>query len=110
MRDAFDRTGSLIATVECLIGTAKSLIPFEPHQWSDTTLAIGASGLLDPESVDERFEPLSNRGLFRGFLRRGTRQLFDTIREKRRARRERNRGRWRRKFRKLWNAARKHDD
>ncbi|MBO9376057.1 phospholipase [Sphingomonas histidinilytica] len=110
VRDAFDRTGSLIATVECLIGTAKSLIPFEPHQWSDATLAIGASGLLDPESVDERFEPLSNRGLFRGFLRRGTRQLFDTIREKRRARRERNRGRWRRKFRKLWNAARQLDD
>ena len=46
----------------------------------------------------------------RGFLRRGTRQLFDTIREKRRARRERNRGRWRRKFRKLWNAARQLDD
>jgi phosphatidylserine/phosphatidylglycerophosphate/cardiolipin synthase-like enzyme len=110
VRDAFDRTGSLIGTVECLIGEGKSLISFEPHQWSDATLAIGASGLLDPESVDERFEPLSNRGLFRGFLRRGTRQLFDTIRETRRARRERNRGRWRRKFRKLWKAARTLND
>ncbi|MES2494964.1 MAG: phospholipase D-like domain-containing protein [Pseudomonadota bacterium] len=110
VRDAFDRTGSLIGTVECLIGGGKSLIPFEPATWSDTTLAIGASGLLDPESVDERFEPLSNRGLFRGFLRRGTRQLFDTIREKRRIRRERNRGRWRRKFRKLWDAARELND
>jgi len=98
---AFERTGSLIATVECLRGDGKTLVPFEPQKWNDATLAIGASGLLDPESVDERFEPLSNRGLFRGFLRRGTRQLFNEIRERRRKRRERNRGRWRRKFREL---------
>lgn len=110
VHDAFDRTGSLIATIECLIGTGKSLVPFEPDHWSDTTLAIGASELLDPESVDERFEPLSNRGLFRGFLRRGTRQLFDHIRERRRLRRERNRGRWRRKLRRLWEAAKKVRD
>lgn len=110
VRAAFDRTGSLIATVECLLGEGKSLVLFEPDRWSDTTLAIGASELLDPESVDERFEPLSNRGLFRGFLRRGTRQLFDNIRERRRRRRERNRGRWRRKFRQLWDAARTGGD
>lgn len=99
---AFDETGSLIATIECLRGEGKTLIPFEPQPLSDATLEIGASELLDPESVDERFEPLSNRGLFRGFLRRGTRQLFNQIRERRRARRERNRGRWRRKFRALF--------
>ena len=92
---AFDSTGSLIGTVECLRGAGKTLEPFEPGPWSDTTLAIGASELLDPESVDERWEPLSNRGLFRGFLRRGTRQLFDKVK----ARRKRNRGRWKRKFR-----------
>ena len=102
VREAFERTGSLIGTVECLRGDGKTLVPFEPGEWGDTTLAIGSSGLLDPESVDERWEPLSNRGLFRGFLRRGTRQLFATIRERRRLRRERNRGRWRRKFRQLW--------
>lgn len=110
VRAAFERTGSLIATVDCLLGEGKSLVPFEPDRWSDTTLAIGASELLDPESVDERFEPLSSRGLFRGFLRRGTRQLFDNIRERRRLRRERNRGRWRRKFRQLWKAARPGGD
>jgi hypothetical protein len=66
--------------------------------------------MLDPESVDERWEPLSNRGLFRGFLRRGTRQFFDRVRERRRKRRERNRGRWRRKFHKLWNEATRHGD
>lgn len=92
---AFQQTGSLIGTIECLRGDGKTLEPFEPGAWNDATLAIGASELLDPESVDERWEPLSNRGLFRGFLRRGTRQLFDKIR----ARRKRNRGRWKRKFR-----------
>ena len=110
VRDAFVRTGSLIGTVECLRGTGKTLVEFEPGQWSDATLAIGSSGMLDPESVDERWEPLSNRGLFRGFLRRGTRQLFDAVRERRRRRRERNRGRWRRKFRQIWHATRTRVD
>ncbi|KKC26381.1 phospholipase D-like domain-containing protein [Sphingomonas sp. SRS2] len=94
---AFEQTGSLIGTIECLRGEGKTLVPFEPGGWSDATLAIGASELLDPESVDERWEPLSNRGLFRGFLRRGTRQIFDKVR----ARRARNRGRWKKKFRKF---------
>lgn len=106
VRDAFDKTGSLIGTIECLRGQGKTLIPFDPGDWSDASLAIGATEALDPESVDERFEPLSNRGLFRGFLRRGTRQLFATVRERRRRRRERNRGRWKRKFRQFWDAAR----
>lgn len=106
VRDAFAQTGSLIGTIECLRGEGKTLIEFDPGEWGDTSLAIGSSGLLDPESVDERFEPLSNRGLFRGFLRRGTRQLFDRVRK----RRERNRGRWRRRFRKLWDEATGHGD
>jgi hypothetical protein len=76
-------------------------VPFEPAPLDGTTLALGASELLDPESVDERFEPLSNRGLFRGFLRRSTRNLFERMRERRRRRRERNRGRWRKRLRHL---------
>ena len=81
-------------------------MPLDPEGWNDTAIAIGASELLDPESVDERFEPLSNRGLYRGFLRRGTRQVLGTIRERRRQRRERNRGRWKRKFHKLFKHSR----
>lgn len=110
VRDAFERTGSLIGTVECLRGEGKTLVPFEPGELSDATIAIGASELLDPESVDERFEPVSTRGLFRGFLRRGSRQLFQSLRERRRKRRERNRGRWRRKFRHLWDITRGGSD
>jgi phosphatidylserine/phosphatidylglycerophosphate/cardiolipin synthase-like enzyme len=110
VRNAYAQTGSLLATIECLRGKGKTLIEFDPGEWGDASIAIGSSELLDPESVDERWEPLSNRGLFRGFLRRGTRQLFQTIRERRRKRRERNRGRWRRKFRALWEAAKRHDD
>jgi phosphatidylserine/phosphatidylglycerophosphate/cardiolipin synthase-like enzyme len=101
VREAFERTGSLIGAVECLRGQGKTLVPFEPGAWNDASLAIGTSELLDPESVDERFEPLSNRGLFRGFLRRGTRQIVEKIRERRRRRRERNRGRWRRQWKRL---------
>lgn len=110
VREAFEKTGSLIGTIECLRGEGKTLLPFDPGEWSDATLAIGSTEALDPESVDERFEPLSNRGLFRGFLRRGTRQLIATAREKRRRRRERNRGRWKRKFRQLWEVARGGED
>ena len=110
VRQAFDRTGSLIGTIECLrTDSGKTLHPLDPVEPNGATFAIGASELLDPESVDERFEPLSSRGLFRGFLRRGTRELIDTVREKRRARRERNRGRWKRKFQKVMAAARGHD-
>lgn len=111
VRAAFDRTGSLIGAIECLrTDSGKTLLPLEPGDPNGATFAIGASELLDPESVDERFEPLSNRGLFRGFLRRGTHQLIDTVREKRRARRERNRGRWKRKFRKVMAVARGRRD
>lgn len=99
--EAFDHTQSLIATIETLRGHGKTLVPFDPVLLDDRTLALGASELLDPESVDERFEPLSNRGLFRGFLRRSTRNLFEHLREHRRLRREHNRGRWRRRLRHL---------
>ena len=92
---------SLIATIESMRGRGKTLIPFDPPEFSDTTLGLGASELLDPESVDERFEPLAGRGLFRGFLKRGTRHLWNEMRQRRLERRERNRGRWRRKLRRL---------
>ncbi|TZG28808.1 phospholipase D-like domain-containing protein [Sphingomonas montanisoli] len=92
---------SLIATIDALRGHGKTLVPFDPPEISDATHMLGASELLDPESVDERFEPLSGRGLFRGFLRRGTRHLWNDLRERRLRRREHNRGRWRRKLRRL---------
>lgn len=98
---AYDETGSLIATVEALRGRGKTLRPFDPPPLDDTTRAIGASEMLDPESVDERFEPLSNRGLFRGVLRRSTGQFFTHLRKQRRRRRERNRGKWRKRIRHL---------
>jgi phosphatidylserine/phosphatidylglycerophosphate/cardiolipin synthase-like enzyme len=102
VRATIEQTGSLIGAIEILRGPGKTLIPFDPGEWSDTSLAIGASELLDPESVDERFEPVSNRGLFRGFLRRGTREMVEKIR----ARRHRRRGIWKRRFRKMWDTAR----
>jgi phosphatidylserine/phosphatidylglycerophosphate/cardiolipin synthase-like enzyme len=98
---AFAECGSLIAAIEGLRGNGKTLVPFDPPEISDASRALGASELLDPESVDERFEPLSGRGLFRGFLRRGTHHLISDLRERRRRRRERNRGRWRKRIRQI---------
>ncbi|MFW2830657.1 phospholipase D-like domain-containing protein [Sphingomonas sp. ID0503] len=77
-------TGSLIATVEALRGEGKTLVPFEPPALSGFARALGASELLDPESAEERFEPLSKRGLFR---RRAWWRQLHRWRQERKARR-----------------------
>jgi len=77
-------TGSLIATVDALAGHGKTLRRFRPPDFSGIDRALGASELLDPESVDERFEPLSRRGLFR---RRDWWRRWQAWRDQRRARR-----------------------
>lgn len=58
-----DRTGSLIATIEQLRGTGRSLRPFDPPEFSDVENEIAESELLDPESADAQFEPFARPGL-----------------------------------------------
>jgi phosphatidylserine/phosphatidylglycerophosphate/cardiolipin synthase-like enzyme len=78
----FAETGSLLATVDRLAGSGKTLVRFEPPALSGIGRALGASELLDPESARERFEPLSRRGLFR---RQGWWQRMRRWRQRRRA-------------------------
>jgi phosphatidylserine/phosphatidylglycerophosphate/cardiolipin synthase-like enzyme len=61
-----EETGSLIATVERLRGPGRSLVPFEPPDFSDAAEAVAKSQVADPESADQDFEPLARRRLLRG--------------------------------------------
>ena len=63
-------TGSLIATVEALRGTGRSLRPYEVPDLPEIQKWLADNEVLDPENPDEMFEPMSGRGLWRGRLGR----------------------------------------
>ena len=77
----FGATGSLIAAVEALRGSGRTLLPFEPPEPNALEAAIADSEALDPESAGEAFEPLARPGLLSG--------LRDAVRRRRHRRRER---------------------
>ena len=62
---AYAESGSLVATVERLRGTGRTLRPYAPPDLSKVEEAIADTEILDPEGPDEMFEPLARRGLFR---------------------------------------------
>ena len=66
----FTETGSLIATVERLRGSGKTLDPYEVPELSAVTEWLADNEVLDPEGPDEMFESLAKRGLFRRRLRK----------------------------------------
>lgn len=61
-----EATGSLIAAIEALRGSGRTLLPFSPPEPSAAEAAIADSEALDPESSGEDFEPQSRPGLFAG--------------------------------------------
>ncbi|WP_129790837.1 phospholipase D-like domain-containing protein [Sphingosinicella sp. CPCC 101087] len=61
-----EETGSLIAAVERLRGPGRTLVPFEPPDFSDAAEAIAKSEIADPESASQDFEPMARRRLLRG--------------------------------------------
>lgn len=63
-------TGSLIATIEALRGSGRTLLPFDPPEPDQLAKAIVRAELLDPESAGNDFEPLARPGLFAGLRRR----------------------------------------
>ncbi|MEO9131569.1 MAG: phospholipase D-like domain-containing protein [Sphingomonas sp.] len=66
-------TGSLIATIEALRGSGKTLHPYEMPELSEAEKLLVDNEVLDPEGPEEMFEPLAKRSLFRGLsLRRRT--------------------------------------
>ena len=58
-------TGSLIATIERLRGTGRTLVPYEDPDLSAVEAWLADHEVLDPEDPDEMFEPPTARGLFR---------------------------------------------
>lgn len=61
--------GSLIACIEALRGSGRSLRPLEPEEPSDIAKAAAKSEALDPESTGDGFEP-ARPGLLRRLRRR----------------------------------------
>ena len=62
---AFAETGSLIATVERLRGSGRSLRPYQPPEPGPAAKAIAGSEIADPESADQPFEPMARGRLLR---------------------------------------------
>jgi len=66
----FERTGSLLATIEALRGPGRSLALLPVAQPSDAATFIADRELLDPKSPDRMFEGMSRRSLFDPVRRR----------------------------------------
>ncbi|HEX8241737.1 MAG TPA: phospholipase D-like domain-containing protein [Allosphingosinicella sp.] len=66
---SFDKTGSLIATIERLRGDGRTLLPFRPPEFSAALTAVAKSELLDPEGAEAPFERRAPRRLLAGFRR-----------------------------------------
>ncbi|PCD04456.1 phospholipase [Sphingomonas spermidinifaciens] len=64
------QTGSLIATVERLRGSGRTLKPFDPPEKGDLQRGIARSQALDPEHPDQAFEPAGHGRLVKGVRRR----------------------------------------
>lgn len=58
-------TGSLIAAIEQLRGSGRTLLPYDVPNLSEVEAWLADHEVLDPEGPDEMFEVLSARGLFR---------------------------------------------
>lgn len=59
------KQGSLIAAIEALRGTGRSLRPYEAPNLSSVEEWLANNEVLDPESPSEMFELTTKRGLFR---------------------------------------------
>ncbi len=71
VQETIARTGSLIATIEELRGTGKTLHPYEVPDLSSVEEWLADNEVLDPEGPEEMFESLSKRGLFRRLSLKG---------------------------------------
>ena len=67
---AMKESGSLIAAIERLRGAGRSLVPFEPPEFTDAAEAVAKSEVADPESAEQPFEPLAQHRLLGGLRRR----------------------------------------
>ncbi|MBE7183087.1 MAG: phospholipase [Methylobacterium mesophilicum] len=70
VRAAIAQKNSLIAAIEALRGEGRSLRPYEVPDLSSVEEWLADNEVLDPEGPEEMFEPLAQRGLFRGVMGR----------------------------------------
>lgn len=66
VRAIFDKTKSLITTIETLRGGGRTLRPYEIDNLSDVEKFLADNEVLDPEGPEPAFELLAGRPLFRG--------------------------------------------
>ncbi|HEX9965458.1 MAG TPA: phospholipase D-like domain-containing protein [Allosphingosinicella sp.] len=66
----FEKTGSLVATIERMRGEGRTLLPYRPPEFAAPLKAVAKSETLDPESACDPFEPFNRRRLLGGFKRR----------------------------------------
>lgn len=70
VRACIGETGSLIAAIEQLRGSGRTLVPFEPRPPTSAEHAMAVTELLDPEAPNELFDPRPARpGLLTGIAR-----------------------------------------
>ena len=66
VRAIFDKTGSLITTIETLRGSGRTLRPYEIDDLSDVEKFLADNQMLDPEGPEPMFELMSGRKLLQG--------------------------------------------
>ena len=64
--ERLSESGSMIAVVEALRGSGKTLQPYAPPELTEAEKLLVDKEVLDPEGPEEMFEPLTKRSLFRG--------------------------------------------
>lgn len=65
-----EETGSLIAVIEDLRGSGRTLVPYEIPELSGIEEWLADNEILDPNGPDEIFESTAKRGLFKQWGRR----------------------------------------
>lgn len=65
----FAAAGSLIATIEGLMGSGETLRPYRVPDLGAVEAYLADHEILDPEGPEEMFEPIGRRGLFRRLRR-----------------------------------------
>ena len=64
-------TGSLIRTIDALASPqGRTVRPYQPVELNGLEKWLADNEVLDPEGPDEMFEPITRRGLARGFIAR----------------------------------------
>ena len=66
VRAIFDKTGSLITTIETLRGSGRTLRPYEIDDLSGVEKFLADNQMLDPEGPEPMFELMSGRKLLQG--------------------------------------------